>query len=156
MQSALCGVGCRHFRPDDKRIVQEISVRMQRGELQRVKSLHPNGGPLSKELMRPSYLHLDRPSFINSGLPVNVHASTLLPCHTLAMSDVLEVGLVWYSKLGLLHTACTMHCQMAALAVFLSCGLRAMQRFLASTYERSWTRVCYTIFVCCSSAYYTP
>lgn len=64
-----CGGGCRHFKPDDKRIVQEISVRMQLGELQRVKSLHPNGGPLSKELMRPS-LHLERPSFINTGVPV--------------------------------------------------------------------------------------
>lgn len=61
---------CRHFRPDDKRIVQEISVRMQLGELQRVKSLHPNGGPLSKELMRPS-MCLERPSsFINSGVPL--------------------------------------------------------------------------------------
>ena len=63
------GGGCRHFRPDDKRIVQEISVRMQLGELQRVKSLHPNGGPLSKELMRPSF-RLERPSFINTGVPV--------------------------------------------------------------------------------------
>ena len=41
---------------------------MQHGELARVKSLHPNGGPLSKEHMRPSF-RLERPSFINSGLP---------------------------------------------------------------------------------------
>ena len=43
---------------------------MQLGELQRVKSLHPNGGSLSKELMRPS-MRLERPSsFINSGVPL--------------------------------------------------------------------------------------
>lgn len=61
--------GCRHFRPNDKRVVQEISAGMQQGQLARVKSLHPNGGPLSKELMARSSFRLDRPSFINSGLP---------------------------------------------------------------------------------------
>ncbi|KAL3150345.1 hypothetical protein ABBQ32_000189 [Trebouxia sp. C0010 RCD-2024] len=56
-----------HFRPDDKRVVQEISQRTQLGQLARVKSLHPNGGPLSKELMARSSFRLERPSFINSG-----------------------------------------------------------------------------------------
>lgn len=66
-----CCVCDRHFWPDDKRIVQEIMVRMQRGELARVKSLHPHGGPLSDKLMRPS-TQLERPSFVNSGLPISV------------------------------------------------------------------------------------
>ncbi|DBB12995.1 TPA: hypothetical protein ACH3X3_005736 [Trebouxia sp. C0006] len=55
-----------HFWPDDKRIVQEIMVRVQRGELARMKSLHANAGPLSDKLTRPSH-QLERPSFINSG-----------------------------------------------------------------------------------------
>ncbi len=42
-------------------------VRVQRGELARMKSLHANAGPLSDKLMRPSH-QLERPSFINSGL----------------------------------------------------------------------------------------
>ena len=45
---------CRHLRPDDKHIVAEIEAMVTSGTLARVKSMHPNAGPLSPKLMRPS------------------------------------------------------------------------------------------------------
>ena len=44
----------RHLRPDDKHIVAEIEAMVTCGTLARVKSMHPDAGPLSPKLMRPS------------------------------------------------------------------------------------------------------
>ena len=45
---------CRHLRPSDKHIVAEVEAMVTCGTLARVKSMHPNAGPLSPKLMRPS------------------------------------------------------------------------------------------------------
>lgn len=70
---------------------------MQLGELQRVKSLHHNGGPLSKELMRPS-MRLERPSFINSGVPLSHPATT----HKSRSHGIITGGSVPRYRLGML------------------------------------------------------
>lgn len=44
----------RHLRPDDKHIVSEVQAMVAQGTLARVKSMHPNAGPLSPKMARLS------------------------------------------------------------------------------------------------------